>query len=333
MKTSIVIVNWNSKDYLRECLKSLSDQCSSLNLEIIVVDGGSFDGCDEMLASEFPEVVFVQSKENIGFARSNNLGFQSVTGERLVLLNPDTVVRGDAIKLLLEELDRLPEAGLLGARLLNTDGSLQKSSVMAFPTPLNQALGSEFLYKFLPGSSMWKSGEAYAATEPVEVDAVSGACMVIRSELFARVGGFSTAYFMYAEDIDLCKRVEREGLKVYHVPQAEIVHHGGGSSETRFNRFSDVMKREALHHYMILNHGRFSAFAYRVAMGIAGVGRIALLAGSWLISGGEKKAARMESIKKWGVVLRWSLGLESWARKMNSKAPEPLPGQLSQVDI
>lgn len=333
MKISIVIVNWNSKDYLRGCLKSIEQHCASLDLEIIVVDGGSFDGCGEMLAADFPEVVFIQSKENIGFARSNNLGFQRATGDRLILLNPDTEVGDGAIRELLEGLESLPDAGILGARLLNTDGSLQKSCVMAFPTPLNQALGSEWLYKVLPGSSMWKSSEAFAAGGPVEVDAISGACMVMRSELFARIGGFSTDYFMYAEDIDLCRKVERAGCRVYHVPQAEIVHHGGGSSATRFNKFSDVMKREALHHYMLLNHGRFTALGYRIAMAAAGVLRITLLTGSWLVSGGDKRKARMESMKKWGVVLRWSLGLEGWARRMNSKVPDHLPGQLSQADV
>ncbi|MEM1082941.1 MAG: glycosyltransferase family 2 protein [Verrucomicrobiota bacterium] len=328
MKVSILIVNWNSKDYLRSCLESVQATCGSLEPEIVVVDGGSFDGCDEMLAEEYPKVIFVQSPDNIGFARCNNLGFESVTGDLVILLNPDTELREGALDLLLEQLEVLPMAGIVCPRLYNTDGTLQTSSVQAFPTPLNQSLGSEFLYKLLPSSGMWKTKEAYQATEPVEVDAVSGACMVMRSELFRKLGGFTKDFFMYAEDMDLCYRARQSGVRIYHVPGAEVVHHGGGSSKTRFNKFSDVMMREALHRYMVLNHGRLRGFTYRCAMGMSGVVRMTLMGLLLPFGGKSTRKDRWDSIRKWTAILRWSLGMEPWANEMNSKADS---GNLRQA--
>jgi GT2 family glycosyltransferase len=320
MKITIIIVNWNSKDYLRTCLQHLSATCGDLDHEVIVVDGGSHDGCDRMLGEEFPWVIFIQAADNIGFARSNNLGFQRATGEVLVLLNPDTELATGALPRLVTQLDELPEAGILGPRLLNTDGTLQRSCVQDFANPLNQALGSELLYDWLPRCRLWKSVAVFEATEPVEVQALSGACMVMRSELFRDVGGFSPEYFMYAEDMDLCHRVHRIGLRMYHIPAAEVVHHGGGSSKTHFSKFSEVMIRESLHLYLQRNRGARSAFAYRVAMAGSAVVRLALLLPAWAIAAREVRPRRRDSIRKWIGVLRWAHGLEGWAGELMHQA-------------
>src|ERR1044071_9560492 len=125
MSVSILIVNWNSKDMLRECLRSIRDTCADLVSQIVVVDGGSYDGCGEMLASEFKDVEFVQSKHNVGFGRANNIGLARITGEVVGVLNPDTEVLPGALQTLLAELQQRPDAGIVSPRLLNTNRTLQ----------------------------------------------------------------------------------------------------------------------------------------------------------------------------------------------------------------
>lgn len=306
---SILIVNWRSKDYLRRCLQTIRETTQGLVGQIVVVDGGSFDGCGEMLAAEFPEVEFVQSPDNVGFGRSNNLGFSKVNQPLLLLLNPDTELKPGALAGMLAVLENQSKAGIVCPRLLNTDGSLQKSSVMAFPTPLNQALRSEFLMKTLPNSRLWGSGEAYAAREPVPVEAVSGACMLMRSELFRRLGGFRPEYFMYAEDMDLCLRAHRLGLANYHVPDAEVVHHGGGSSRTQVSQFSTVMMRVANETYMRLNHGPATAALYRLLQAVSAAVRLLFTLPGCLLVGTAWQARARASVSRWWYVLKWAFGL------------------------
>jgi len=307
---SILIVNWRSKDFLRRCLVTVRETCTDLVTQIVVVDGGSFDGCGEMLAAEFPAVEFVQSPENVGFGRSNNLGFAQVIGEAVLLLNPDTELKPRAVQRLLDELNARPDAGILGPRLLNADGTLQKSSVMALPTPLNQALRSEFLMHLLPNSRLWGAGEAFRATEPVVVEAVSGACMLVRSEVFRRLEGFRPDYFMYAEDMDLCFRVRRLGLAVYHVPQAEVLHHGGGSSRTQVSQFSLQMMRVANDTYMRLNHGRATARNYRALQALSALTRMLLVLPACLLGRGARRTQAWMTWNSWRLVLKWSCGLQ-----------------------
>jgi N-acetylglucosaminyl-diphospho-decaprenol L-rhamnosyltransferase len=313
-RVSVLIVNWNSRELLRRCLLSIRATCFDLVPQVVVVDSGSFDGCAEMLAAEFPDVEFVQSARNIGFGRSNNLGFAHVTGETLLLLNPDTEVRPGAVQRMLTELDRLPWAGILAPRLLNSDLTLQ-SSVHALPRPVLQALDSEFLRRLLSRLSLWAPPTDFAPPGPVAVEAVAGACMMLRAATFREVGGFRHEYFMYAEDMDLCLKVRRAGLCIYHIPQAEILHHSGASSSGQGSKFSAVMMREALHTYMRLNHGWASAAVYRVFTGISGIVRLLLMLPGLLLSRGEERRVRGATLSKWRSILSWSVGLERWTQQ------------------
>jgi len=320
VQLSILIVNWNSKDYLRRCLESIRLTCAMLTKQIVVVDGGSFDGCAELIADEFPEVEFVQSQENIGFARSNNLGFCQVTGDAVLLLNPDTEVRPGAVAALLDNLMHLPAAGILGARLLNSDESLQFSSVHPLPTAWNVAIDSEWVRR-----RWWRRKGPTADAAAMEVEAVSGACMMLLAGTFRRLGGFDSRYFMYAEDMDLCCQVRRAGMKVYHAPQARIVHHGGGSSRTQFSKFQVVMIREALKLYILKNHGRVHCWMYRRLMSLSACLRILVLLVAWLTATGSTRLARKASVHRWWAVVKWSIGMEGWARIKFSHQPHPPP--------
>jgi GT2 family glycosyltransferase len=312
-KISVLIVNWRSKEYVRRCLQSMQAGEHDLIGQIVVVDSGSFDGCGEMLAAEFPQVDFVQSQGNVGFGRANNLGFERVNQPLLLLLNPDTELKPGSLARLLEALESREDAGIVSPRLLNTDGTLQKSSVMAFPTPLNQALRSEFLMKLLPNSRLWGAGDAYASREPTPVEAVSGACMLMKAGLFRRLGGFRPDYFMYAEDMDLCLRIQRLGLVNYHVPGAEVIHHGGGSSRTQISQFSTTMMRVAHETYMRLNHGHPTAWSYRLLQGFAALVRVMYaLPQNFLTFGRMRATAHRTLVKNW-YVLKWSLGFSALA--------------------
>ncbi|MEI6673577.1 MAG: glycosyltransferase family 2 protein [Verrucomicrobiota bacterium] len=319
MTLSILIVNWNSQSYLRQCLGSIRRTCAGLAPQVVVVDGGSYDGCAEMLALEFPEVVFVQSPENIGFGRANNVGFVKATGEALLLLNPDTEVQPGAVECLLDKLSQLPEAGMVGARLLNADASLQLTSVHHLPTAWNAAVDSEWVRR-----RWWRRKGPTPDATAQEVEAVSGACMMLRAETFRGLSGFDPRYFMYAEDMDLCFKIRRAGWKIYHVPRAQVIHYGGGSSRTQFSKFSVVMLHEALRVYILSNYGRFHALLYRLLMAISAALRILILFMSRFLTTGDSRVTRWASITKWWTVLSWSMGMETWTRRWYGYHNAPL---------
>ena len=304
-RLSILIVNWNSKDYVRKCLGSL-ESCVTIRHQVIVVDGASFDGCGEMIAKEFPSVEFVQSPENVGFGRCNNLGAARAGGEYLLILNPDTEVTPGALEALLEVAEGGSGVGLVGARLLNTDGSLQTSCVQALPTPLNRALDSDFLRRRFPRSRLWGTYAAFSAWEPVPVEAVSGACMLIHRETFASVGGFCPDYFMYAEDMHLCWDVAKLGKRIVYQPASAIIHHGGGASSGEFSRFSCIEMNRAIHQFIVSRQGKWAGLAYRWLIGISALIRLVLLAGVWTLSSGQRRNRRSTSIRRWWTTLRWA---------------------------
>ncbi len=314
MDISVIIVNWNSKDYVRQCLASLQAHCTSVAHEVVVVDGGSFDGCGEMLAKEFPAVIFVQLDKNVGFARANNEGVRRSRGRYLLFLNPDTELRENSLQVLKDRIETLPGAGAVGCKLLNSDGSLQTSCVQSFPTVLNQVLDSEFLRGHFPDWHIWGISALQSNDrEASEVEAISGACILATRQVFEAVGGFSEIYFMYGEDMDLCLKVWRAGRRVYYTPETSIVHFGGGSSAQAKSNFSNVMMKESVYRFLLLNRGLPAALGYRVAM--AGSSMLRLLMILLLLPFTRARIVRhgSGSLRKWLSILRWGVGMEPWA--------------------
>lgn len=311
---SIIIVNWNSKDYVRQCLTSLFTHCRSVNFEVIVVDGASFDGCDEMLAREFPTVIFVQSPENVGFARANNLGAQHAAGQFLLLLNPDTLFLDDALKQLLDRLKSLSAAGAVGCRLLNADRTLQTSCVQAFPTVLNRALDSEYLRRRFPEWKLWGIAVFNKLNGgPAVVDAISGACILLPKAVFVSIGGFTEHYFMYGEDIDLCFKIKLSGRLVYFVPEAQLVHFGGGSTKQAASNFSTLTLLQSTNLFLRRNRGLSISITHRAVMSMTAFVRLLLIFPLMLV-GDRFVRHGTNSLRKWFTVLRWSLGLVPSAR-------------------
>jgi N-acetylglucosaminyl-diphospho-decaprenol L-rhamnosyltransferase len=312
---SIIIVNWNSVAYLQACVRSVYQHTRGLHFEILVVDSASFDGCGEMLAREYPQVRFIQSDKNLGFARSNNLAARSAEGRFLLFLNPDTELREPALDKLLAAAGALPDAGVLGARLLNSDGTLQTSCLQAFPTVANQVLDAELLRQWFPRSRVWGTAALYAESlDPCRVEGVSGACLMTPRAVFDQVGGFCEDYFMYYEDMDYCLKVRRAGRNNYYVPTAVVVHHGGKSSGGEYSRSASVVMAESGWRFFRAHHGWGHAVLFRVCMAAKAVSRVGLLMGMrCLVPSARRREQARAALGKWVSVLRWSFGSEKAA--------------------
>jgi GT2 family glycosyltransferase len=224
---SIIIVNWNTKDLLIQCLKSLKQTLQRLKMEVFVVDNGSTDGSKDAVRAEFPEVIFIENRLNLGFAKANNQAMRLSKGKYILLLNPDTQVKEGAIDTLKAFMDIHPEAGVVGAQLLNSDGSKQ-NSIANFPSLATELLNKSLLRWLFPGRF---PGKERTYSEPIKVDSVIGACMMVRREAIEQVGLFDEDYFLFLEETDWCYRFGRAGWKIYHHPQAEIYHFQGKSAE------------------------------------------------------------------------------------------------------
>lgn len=230
-RLSIVIVNWNVRELLRECLGSLLRQSglAAAALQIIVVDNASGDGSAEMVAREFPGVTLIANPDNAGFGRANNQVLPLCQDRYIVLLNPDTVVLDGAMRRLVEHMDECPDVAIMGCRLLNADHSLQRWTGGAFPRVWNVAAHYLFLDRLVPrslrGASLYLDRDAQ---HDIDVDWVSGACMILRRSMLAE-RLFSPAFFMYGEDMELCHRMKLAGHRVVYSPVASIIHYQGAS--------------------------------------------------------------------------------------------------------
>jgi GT2 family glycosyltransferase len=325
MDLSIIIVNWRSAVFVRGCLLSLRTAPPRCAVEVIVVDNASFDQCGELLAREFPEVKFLQNDCNLGFARANNLAAQRASGRILLFLNPDTELRPNALDQMLSVFESQPDAGVVGARLLNSDGSIQRTSIQAFPTLLNQYLDSDFLRRCLPRWSLWRARpmEQTNGVHP-DVEAISGACLMTPRHVFDLAGGFDDRYFMYAEDTDYCFGVRQLGWKNYYAPEAVVVHHGGKSSGGAHNKFSAVMLNESLRRFFNQRRGALYARVFQLMVMCKAFERLALLTIACPIVLVSGQTSRLySSRRKWWHILRWSCGLEkAWVQSFET-ANEP----------
>lgn len=309
MDLSIIIVNWRSAKLVLECIESIRKETRHIDYEFIVIDNASFDGCEQLLRESGMDVVYIQSSENLGFAKANNLAHASSRGESLLFLNPDTVILGSSIELLYRSLRELPSAGIVGPKLLNADGSVQTSCIQSFPTVMNQVLDFEALRMRTPRSALWGMAPLFTQPDrPAEVEVVCGASLMIKREVFERVNRFSEDYFMYAEDADLCLKVMRAGWKNYFIPDATVVHFGGSSSGQAASGFAAVVMRDSIWRFLTKWHGEQRGRVYRFAMLVVALFRIAMLG---LLFPVQVIRARwrnwLGAFRKWWAILGWSM--------------------------
>lgn len=231
MDVSIIIVSWNVWRWLAPCLTSVREALGALKGEIIVVDNASTDGTLERVREMFPEVHLLTNPANQGFPAANNQGMAIAHGRYFFLLNPDTLVLDRAIEALVAFADARPKAGVIGPQLLNPDGTVQ-SSRRRFPTFWTALFESTWWQPYAPPGIL---RHYYVLDRPdheiQEVDWVTGAAMLVRREVVEQVGPMDEGFFMYAEEMDWCRRIRAAGWQVFYYPWAKIIHYGGRSSD------------------------------------------------------------------------------------------------------
>jgi len=228
---SVIIVSFNTRDVLRECLQSIDRELCDLRVEILVVDNNSNDGSPEMVESEFPHVRLIRSAVNLGFGSANNAAIQAARGRYVVLLNSDAFLCPGSLRLAIENMDRHPEAGLGGGRLVGRDLASQPSARM-FPHVITDAFVLTGLADKYPGSRLFGYSDRTWAdlSQSSQVDWVPGAFSIIRREVLDQVGSFDPRFFLYGEEVDLCRRIKQAGYQIWYWPEIRVVHIGGESS-------------------------------------------------------------------------------------------------------
>ena len=233
MQLSVIIVNYNVKYFLEQCLFSVLKACRNIEAEVIVVDNNSTDGSRELLEVKFPSVYFTWHPANTGFAKANNLALASAKGEYILFLNPDTIVPEDCFEKCVAFLQSQPQAGALGIKMIDGSGKFLKESKRAFPSPLTSLYKLSGLAKLFPHSKIvarYHLGHLSAA-ETHEVDVLAGAFMMIPRKVLQEVGSFDETFFMYGEDVDLSYRIQKAGYKNYYFAQSTIIHFKGESTK------------------------------------------------------------------------------------------------------
>ncbi|MCP2518862.1 glycosyltransferase family 2 protein [Candidatus Aminicenantes bacterium AC-335-A11] len=225
IELSIIIVNYNGKNYLFKCLRSIYQFPPKVSYEIIVVDNNSDDGSQEMVRKNFPEVKLVCNKENLGFTRANNIGIKSSKGEFILFLNNDTRILKESIDLLLNKIKTNPDIGVVAPALLNEDFSYQLS-YGAHPNLKNEFFQKYFMKLYFKFTLKRKKDDWEK-----RVDWVSGACFLTRREILESVNYFDENFFLYFDDSDLCARIRKLGKKIIYYPKSKIVHYLGKSKE------------------------------------------------------------------------------------------------------
>jgi len=221
---SIVVVSWNTKEILYNCLKSIKKYTKGISYEIVVVDNNSLDGTCEMIKKEFKEVILIESNENLGFAKGNNLAINVIDGEYILLLNPDTLLTYDVLTSLYNYARINKKIGILSPRLLNEDGTFQ-SSYSAFPSIKELVRYNIVCVLKIPFVIFNKIDNIKRLKiSSKEVDWVRGAAMLMSCELFKDINGFDERFFMYNEDADLCYRLKKRGYKVFYKSDDTVVH-------------------------------------------------------------------------------------------------------------
>jgi GT2 family glycosyltransferase len=269
---SIIIVSYNVCEFLLNCIQSILDTAGSIDYEIIVIDNASADCSVEAVRETFPNVQVIANKVNVGFARANNQAYLISKGDFLLLLNPDTVVKPGAIMSVLEFVKNTSDAGLAACRLLNPDGSVQKS-INYFPTIIGQISEILLIDRILFRRCKRKT---YYGTIPFTVDYCAGAFIIVRREALGKLHLFNADFFMYAEEKDLAYRLKKSGWNTYFVPFAEVIHYGGAST----NRMPKDMYLELYRSnliYFSINYSRVRGFILSLGLGVE-------LLSYWLIS-------------------------------------------------
>jgi len=237
---SIILVCWNNKDYIEPCLLSIYDSSLKRSYDITVVDNGSTDGSQVMLREKFPEIKLIQNTGNVGLGKASNQGIEATKGKYVLLLNNDTIINGHSFEEMVIYLDVHPDAGAVGGKLLNPDGSFQ-AGYAKFST-----IWEEFLITTGVGDRLWPGYPShFDSSLVIPVDWLSSACLLLRRSALDQVGLLDENYFIYGDEADLQYRLNKNGWKVYYLPAATTIHYGG-KSMNRWRRRKMVYRGKML---------------------------------------------------------------------------------------
>ena len=303
MELAVVIVSWNVRDLLQHCLSSITEsgERSSLRYEVAVVDSGSSDGSPDMVRERFPAVRLIMSERNLGFSQGNNLGVASTSGRNVLLLNPDTVVLGDGLRVMTTYMDDHADIGALGPRLLNPDGRVQPSR-RRFPTLATAFLESTPLQGWFPGNHVLSRYfvRDRSDEEEQDVDWLVGACLLVRRRAWEQVGPLDERFFMYSEELDWCRRARAAGWRIRFLPTATIVHYEGKSS-AQVIPSRHIYFQSSKVYYFRKHHGRLASEVLRCFLLTTYFLQLCLESLKWLV--GHKRSLRRARIAAYCRVL------------------------------
>jgi len=299
---SIVIVNYNTMDLLRDCLRSIARHRKEIETEVIVVDNASSDGSQSMVQTEFPTVNLIENIDNQGFAKANNTGIKATAGRYVALVNSDVVVLEDCLDTLVHFMDEHPVVAVSGPRILNADLSLQPSC-RRFPSLWNNFSQAVGLSRVFSGSRFFGDWTMKYWSHDTErsVDALSGCFWLVRREAMDEVGLLDEQFFMYGEDLDWCKRFHDAGWDVRFYPEAQAIHYGGGSSACAPVKFFLEMQKADLQ-YWKKHHGRFRQICYAVIIFLRHTVRLLCLGITCLICPKRKPQVTQKIRNSWACI-------------------------------
>ena len=255
MQLSVIIVNYNVKNLLRDCLLSVQKAAHSIDTEIIVVDNTSSDGSVEMLKAEFKDVKLIANTQNLGFSKANNQGIAQAQGQYILLLNPDTLVYENTFEDCLKFSTQTNNCGGIGVQMLDANNQFLKESKRGFPTPWASLCRLSFLNKLFPNSALFNGYYLghLSKDENHQAEVLAGAFIWLKKSIIDEVGGLDEAYFMYGDDIDLSYRIQQAGYQNYYIGTVPILHYKGESTDKYsfkyIERFYGAMKIFSKKHY------------------------------------------------------------------------------------
>ncbi len=308
---SIIIVNWNTREILRDCLNSVHEQTEGISFEVVVVDNASVDGSAGMVQEKFPQVILIENTENRGFAAANNQAIEVAKGRYVLLLNSDTIILDNAIAKTMKFADENPDAALVGCKVLYPDGRLQTNCFM-YPSALNMFLSATYLSKLLSRNRFFGRAcmEWWDYSDAREIEVNTGCYSLVRREAIDQVGVMDERYFVYGDDADWCYRFKKAGWKIMFTPEPQIIHYHGKTTKHKKREFQLQLFGSKLI-FILLHRGRMAFMLARLMT----IMFFALRIPYWLVVALVKKKERKYALNAVGTYLigAWYC-LTSWKK-------------------
>jgi GT2 family glycosyltransferase len=320
MKLSVIILCWNDRKVIADCLESIYSKTASTEFEVIVSDNGSTDGSVEFIRGSYPKVHVIENGLNLRFAKANNVGIRASRGEYVLILNPDTLIHDGTLDRMIGFADEHPAVGAFGCRVLNADGSYQVSA-RPFVSFKSEWIVALYL-RWLGRVNEWFTSDGYPGwrgTTQRQVDWLSGCFILVRGDVLKSIGGFDEQFFYYYEDMDLCRRVWQAGKPIVYVPDATITHLGGQSTKGRFSPLPFVLDSEVTRYlYYYKYYGRSGVRRVRWIRLVSALVRLLGLGLKQVVRPTEAVQKRLEVLRG---VLEWNYRVDPVRLVENGEEP------------